>query len=160
MDSEQAEFVAQLPGKRMGAGALFVDELDRVLLVEPTYKDHWELPGGVVEAGESPYAAAVREIREELDLVVPIGRLLVVDWVPPGRYPSDGVKLIYDGGLLSVDRTAEITLRAQELRCWAWSDDGEAAKRLPGALGRRVAAARRARAQRATAYLEDGFAVV
>ncbi|WP_169813104.1 NUDIX domain-containing protein [Nocardia jejuensis] len=76
----------------MGAGLLFVDELGRVLLVEPTYKDHWELPGGVVEGGESPGAAAVREVREELGLDVPLGQLLVVDWVPPGLYPDAGLR--------------------------------------------------------------------
>jgi len=48
-------------------------------VVEPAYKDHWELPGGVVGAGESPYDAAARE----LGLSVTLGRLLVVDWVPP-----------------------------------------------------------------------------
>ncbi|MGY2115992.1 NUDIX domain-containing protein [Nocardia gipuzkoensis] len=70
-EAERAEVIAGLPRKRMGAGALFVDELDRVLLVEPTYTNYWELPGGVVEADESPYAAVVREIGEELSLTAP-----------------------------------------------------------------------------------------
>ncbi len=143
----------------MGAGALFVDASDRVLLVEPTYKNYWELPGGVVEACESPYAAVVREIHEELSLAVSLGRLLVVDWVPPGLYPSDGVMLVFDGGVLGADQTADIVLQTEELRSWAWCDDLEAAERLPDVLARRVAAARRARAEGALAYLEDGFAV-
>ncbi|WP_206045837.1 NUDIX domain-containing protein [Nocardia mangyaensis] len=157
MDAERAELITELPGKRMGAGALFVDYVGRVLLVEPTYKDHWELPGGVVESGESPRAAVIREISEELDLTVPLGRLLVVDWVPPGIYPNDGVMLVYDGGLLGADRTARITLRSEELRGWSWCDAAEAAQRLPGVLSRRVAAARRARVEGTTVYLEDGL---
>ena len=52
------DFTATLPRKRMGAGVLLSDELGRVLLVEPTYKPSWEVPGGVVEADESPRAAA------------------------------------------------------------------------------------------------------
>jgi len=144
----------------MGAGVLFVDELDRVLLVEPTYKDYWELPGGVVEADESPLAAAVREIDEELGLKVRLGKLLVVDWVPPGLYPSDGLMLVYDGGVLSADRTAGIALQAEELRSWAWCDETEAANRLPAVLARRVAAARRARSESALNYLEDGVGVM
>lgn len=159
MDSETAEHIASLPRKRMGAGALFVDELDRVMLVEPTYKDYWELPGGVVEADESPYAAAVREVHEELGLTVALGRLLVADWVPSGLYPGDGVMFVYDGGLLSADQTAAINLQADELRSWAWCDDADVANRLPDVLARRAAAARRARTESATAYLEDGFAV-
>jgi 8-oxo-dGTP diphosphatase len=38
----------------VAAGVLFFDEHDRVLLVDPSYKPGWEIPGGYVEAGESP----------------------------------------------------------------------------------------------------------
>ncbi|WP_067473554.1 hypothetical protein [Nocardia amamiensis] len=82
-----------------------------------------------------------------------------MDWVPPGLYPSDGVMLVYDGGLLSADQTAAITLQEEELRRWAWCDEVEAEKRLPEVLARRVAAACRARVEGATVYLEDGRAV-
>ncbi len=44
---------------RVAAGVLFRDAAGRVLLVKPTYKDGWEIPGGYVERGESPHAAAV-----------------------------------------------------------------------------------------------------
>ncbi|WSZ94010.1 NUDIX hydrolase [Micromonospora sp. NBC_00858] len=47
---------------RIAAGALFLDEEGRVLLVRPSYKKHWEIPGGFVEPGESPPAASKREI--------------------------------------------------------------------------------------------------
>ncbi|MFE6857162.1 NUDIX domain-containing protein [Nocardia sp. NPDC057668] len=160
MESDRSEYIAGLPRKRMGAGAVFVDSEDRVLLVEPTYKDHWELPGGVVEAGESPLAAVVREVGEELGLVVSMGRLLVVDWVPPGRYPSDGVMFLYDGGVLDPEQSAAIVLQEAELRSWAWCDADEAVERLPALLARRVVAARAARHSGRTDYLENGFATL
>ncbi|QLY34576.1 NUDIX hydrolase [Nocardia huaxiensis] len=144
----------------MGAGVLFVDAQDRVLLVEPTYKDHWELPGGVVEAEESPYVAAVREIQEELDLTVRPGRLLVVDWVPSGVIPEDGVMVVFDGGVLEGAQTAAITVRAEELRGWAWCDAQAVTRLLPPGLARRTMAALRARTDGTTRYLEDGVAVV
>ena len=71
----------------VAAGVLFFDEEDRVLLVQPTYKDHWDLPGGYVETGETPAQAAAREVREELDLDVSVGSLLVADWAP---HPDEG----------------------------------------------------------------------
>jgi 8-oxo-dGTP pyrophosphatase MutT (NUDIX family) len=61
----------------MAAGILFRDSRGRVLLVEPSYKPNWEIPGGVVEADESPWAAATRELSEELGWDRPLGRLLV-----------------------------------------------------------------------------------
>src|SRR5690606_12767250 len=55
-----------LPRKRVSAGCLLFDEAGRLLIVNPTYKDGWEIPGGAVEANESPLDGCIREIREEL----------------------------------------------------------------------------------------------
>jgi 8-oxo-dGTP diphosphatase len=55
---------------RVAAGALFCDDAGRVLLVKPTYKEGWDLPGGYVEPGETPTEACVREIKEELGSAV------------------------------------------------------------------------------------------
>lgn len=40
------------------------------------YKDWWEFPGGKVEEGETPEAAIVREIREELDVRIEVESFL------------------------------------------------------------------------------------
>ncbi|MBO3738704.1 NUDIX hydrolase [Actinoplanes sp. NEAU-H7] len=142
----------------MGAGVLLSDGQGRVLLVEPTYKDHWEIPGGAVEADESPYTAVVREIEEELGLSLRPGRLLVTDWVPPRPGRTEGLMLVFDGGILTREQTARIRLPAAELRGWAWCTEQEAAERLSGLLARRIVAAVRARAANTAAYLENGFA--
>lgn len=64
---------------RMAAGAVFVDDQDRILLVHKIYSNSWDIPGGYVDIGESPAAACRRELREELDLDREPQRLLVVD---------------------------------------------------------------------------------
>jgi 8-oxo-dGTP diphosphatase len=115
-----AASLAALPRKRMAAAVLFTDVQDRSLLVEPTYKDYWEIPGGIVEADESPYVAAKREVNEELGLLVDPGRLLAVDWVPPKPARTEGVIFVYDGGQLCDSQTASISLPRNELRSWAW----------------------------------------
>ena len=148
-----SDWTATLPRKRMGAALLFRDPDDRVLLVEPTYKPDWELPGGAVEADESPRDAAAREITEELGLTVVPGRLLVVDWVPPRDGRTDGLMLVFDGGQL----TGPIRLAESELRSWAWCDSGEAEQRLLPLLARRAAAALLAASTGTTTYLENGW---
>ncbi|GLY03142.1 NUDIX hydrolase [Actinoplanes sp. NBRC 101535] len=153
------DFTATLPRKRMGAGILLCDDRGRVLLVEPTYKDYWEVPGGTVEADESPRAAVVREIDEELGLPVYPGRLLVTDWVPPRPDRTEGLMLIFDGGVLPPEQVAAIRLPPAELRGWAWCTEREAGERLSALLARRVVAAVRARAENTAVYLEDGCPV-
>ncbi len=152
-----ADYTAGLPGKRMGAGVLFTDGQGRALIVEPVYKPDWEIPGGTVEAGESPYAAAVREVEEELGLVVRPGRLLVTDWVPPRPDRTDGLMTVFDGGVLAADQVARIRLPAGELRGWAWCTEAEAAGRLSALLARRLSAAVEAQAAGTAVYLENGF---
>lgn len=91
------DYVASLARKRMGAAALVRDQAGQVLLVDPVYRDTWGLPGGAVEAEESPQAACRREIAEELGLDRPTGRILVVDWVPSRPELPEGLIVIYDG---------------------------------------------------------------
>ena len=151
------DFTATLPRKRMGAGVVMTDPGGRVLLVEPVYKAGWEIPGGAVEADESPRAAAIRELGEELGLVAAPGRLLVVDWVPPRDARTEGLMLLFDGGTLTPADTGAIRLPPDELRSWGWCDQRQAEQRLSALLARRVAAAIEARADGSTAYLENGY---
>ncbi|MEV6675250.1 NUDIX hydrolase [Streptomyces erythrochromogenes] len=149
------EHEAKMARPRMAAGALFFDEADRVLLVEPSYKDYRDIPGGYVEERESPRQACVREVQEELGIAPHIGRLLVVDWAPnPGE--GDKVLYLFDGGRLSLDQREQITLQADELRGYDFHDADQVTELTIPRLARRIAAAMQARAADLTAYLEHG----
>lgn len=83
----------------MGAGALILDIEGRVLLVQPTYKVDWEVPGGCVEFNESPRVACEREVAEELGLTLSLGRMLCMEWQGPEPDRTESLMFIYDGGI-------------------------------------------------------------
>ncbi|GAA4485191.1 NUDIX hydrolase [Actinoallomurus oryzae] len=150
------QYVASLARKRMAAGSLFRDAAGRVLLVEPTYKPTWDLPGGVVEQEESPTAACRREVLEELGLDRPVGRVLAVDWVPSRPERPEGMMFVYDGGVLTAADIARIRLQADELASYAFVDAGRVPELASAPLARRIAACLGAVAAGTAISLEDG----
>jgi 8-oxo-dGTP pyrophosphatase MutT (NUDIX family) len=140
----------------MAGGALFRDERGNVLLVDPTYKDLMDLPGGAVEAEESPHAACRREVAEELGLDRPAGRVLAVDWVPSKPERPEGVVIVYDGGILSAAEISMITLADGELAGFRWVSPDEVPALVTPLLARRIAACLDAVAAGTVAALEDG----
>lgn len=140
------------PPRRMAAHALVHDPADRILLVEPTCGPTWLLPGGAVEPDEPPRAACARELREELGADLPLGRLLVLDWVAPRPGLGEGLMLVYDGGTFA----REPTLPPAELRSFRWVGPGDVARFTDAELAGRVAAAVEAARTGTVVELEDG----
>ncbi|MGE7384074.1 NUDIX domain-containing protein [Streptomyces sp. NPDC004126] len=141
----------------VAAGVLLFDDRDRVLLVDPTYKPGWEFPGGVVEPGEAPARAGVREVAEELGLTLEhVPGLLVVDWEPPRPPAYGGLRLLFDGGRLSEEETERLRLPGPELRAWRFVTESEAADLLPPQRLERLRGALRARERGNPLYLESG----
>ncbi|WP_189096835.1 NUDIX domain-containing protein [Streptomyces kronopolitis] len=149
------EHEAKVARPRMASGALFFDEQGRVMMLEPTYKDYREIPGGYVETGESPLQACVREVREELGILPEIGRLLAVDWAPS---PAEGDKVLYlfDGGVLPTELREQIKLQAAEIGAYDFHPLDDVASLTIPRLARRIEAAAVARARGRVAYLEHG----
>jgi 8-oxo-dGTP diphosphatase len=146
MTSDAAVYFAQLPTLYGAAAALFTDETGRVLLVKPNYRDHWSLPGGVLEHGEPPHVGCAREVAEEVGLRIEPGPLLAVDWVPPdGNRPRPIVAWVFDGG--TIPSTQKITLQVEELDDYRFVPAEEIAAYLPPLLASRVAAALRTRSR-------------
>ncbi|OEJ37755.1 ATP/GTP-binding protein [Streptomyces agglomeratus] len=144
----------------VAAGVLLFDEADRLLLVDPTYKPGWEFPGGVVERGEAPARAGVREVKEEIGIeLAEVPRLLVVDWEPPRPPAFGGLRLIFDGGRLDSAAAGRLVLPGSELRGWRFVTEEEAAGLLPENRYERLRWALRARERSAVLNLEAGVPV-
>lgn len=140
--------------KRVIAHLLLTDATDRVCVLETTFKPDYELPGGILEPRESPRVGLIREIDEELDSEVSIGRLLVVDWLSPYLGWEDAVELVFDGGQLFTPDL--LRPDGREIRAVHWLDaDSAVATMAPFAQGR-LRAALEARELGRTLYLEAG----
>ena len=60
----------------LSSGILVMHAGAELLLAHATGARHWDLPKGLVDEGESPREAAVREAAEECGLTIDPGRLL------------------------------------------------------------------------------------
>lgn len=71
----------------------------------------------MVEPGEHPSTTARREVREELGIEPPVGRLLVADWWPDSADGQGGEKLlfVFDGGQLTPDQLTKVTVDGDEV---------------------------------------------
>lgn len=119
---------AGLPTKRVIAQGLLRDELGRVLLCRLTYKSEWDLPGGVVEVGESPALGLVRELEEELGVTVTVHGLLTVNWLPAWRGWDDACVLLFDLGVTPSDIVESMRLQPTEIAGVEWCDESTVAQ--------------------------------
>lgn len=141
----------------IGAGAVFRNEAGQVLLVNPTYKPSWEVPGGIVEEGESPRQCCQRELLEELGYDGAVGRLLVVDWLPDLAGRGDRVLFLFDGGVVDDAFAESVTLPAAELSHARFVDLDDAGSYLGPGMVRRIKEAVGHAEAGTTGYLEFGW---
>lgn len=143
------------------AGALIRDERGRLLILEPTYKARWTIPGGVMEAdGETPWEACRREVLEETGLDVTRGDLVAVDFLRPRATTGKpgGMRFLFDCGTFADDVLAGVVVQEEEIKQHRLAPVEEALSLLSGPVRRRVAAALDVLGQPGrVCYLEEGL---
>ena len=144
-----------LPRKRAISQLLVRDPDDRVLLCQLTYKRDWDLPGGVVEVGESPRLAAGREVEEELALDIEPGPLLLTDWLPPWGGWDDALCLVFDGGVQDAAVVEGIVRQEREIRDAQFCTPEQVRERAADFTARRIESAL-ANVGRGPSYTESG----
>jgi 8-oxo-dGTP diphosphatase len=143
---------APLPAVPASAGALIFDRAGRLLILKPTYKTGWTIPGGVMEAdGETPWEACRREVREECGIELRTGRLACMDFRRPRPGRRGGIRFLFDCGRLGDEVLAGIVVQPEEISDYRLVRLADALGLLRRPIRRRVRAA-----GRGLTYLEDG----
>lgn len=144
----------EIPRIPASAGALIFDSSERLLLLKPTYKSGWTVPGGQMQAdGETPWEACRRETLEETGLVMSTGHLICVDFLRPRPGRPGGMRFLFRCGALSDEVLGTIHVQEEEIAEYRLEEVGRALDLLSGPLRRRV---RAALGSVGVVYLEDG----
>ena len=152
--AQPAPPVLALPAIPVSAGALIVDKAGRLLILKPTYKSGWTIPGGIMEAdGETPWEACRREVFEETGIDVRTGRLVCMDFRRPRPGKPGGIRFLFRCGPIGRKHLAAIAVQPDEIAEYRIAALPEALPLLRPPIRRRV---RAASSGRGLVYLEDG----
>ena len=111
-------FIVRRVAPAWTAGAVAIIERDdgRWLMVKPVYREGWSLPGGLIDRGEAPADAAVREFQEELGLRIRVeGEPWVVFDAKMRR-----IETVFRGELVDDTDLDAITIHTHELDDVGW----------------------------------------
>ena len=114
------------PLKQVNVAAAIIRREGKILATQRNYgqsKDGWEFPGGKIEDGETPQQALIREVKEELNVIVNVGEL---EEVVEYDYPDFHLTMhcfwcsIQSGEPVLIEHQAAKWLAPSELGCLEW----------------------------------------
>ena len=108
------QYQHKLNQKIVGAGAVLLNATHEIMILKPTYKDGWGLPGGAVENNESPLEGVIREIKEEIGLDIKEFDLMGIEYDHQQGERPENIQFTFFGGVLTDDQIHSIDLATHE----------------------------------------------
>ncbi len=111
--SDHAEWLESLP-KRISSGAVLLENAaGELLIIKNNYKACWSLPGGIVDPGETPKQAAIREVSEEIGIMLSADQVEFVSVIDRISDQAQTYQFIFKS-IVPVDES-QITLQMDEI---------------------------------------------
>ncbi|NDK38342.1 NUDIX hydrolase [Pseudoxanthomonas gei] len=151
-----AELDAGFPRRRCSAAGIIHDQYGRILVVKPSYRPGWLLPGGLVEALETPASALRREVMEETGIATAIVRMLCMDMLPARDGFSESVHFLFECAPTHAEGDRSLPVDGIEILEARFLEAGQAMALLAAPIRRRLETVLNGR----TGYLEDGHFIV
>jgi len=141
--------------KTVLAAALIRDDVGGVLIVRPSYREDWSLPGGGVQQGEPPKQGCERVLKEALGIKLTLGHLLCLDYQTEDARGIESLTFVFDAGEATPDNIIDIALPENKLSAFEFAAPSVAVEKLNASLGRCLRYALAAQHNRQTLYLEN-----
>lgn len=157
------DYIKNLPKKRMASGVIFFNGAGEILIVKPSYKDHWSVPGGVIDKDESPRDAALREVKEEIGLEPKSMQFLCLDYISQDKInmnKDENIQFIFYGGILTLKDIENIKVPNDEISEYKFVSKDESLEMVGRKLSNRLKPSFEAIEKGASVYLEGGKAKI
>ena len=137
----QFAYIESLPKKLVGAACVLMNEHKDILIMKPSYREGWLLPGGPLNEFESPSHGCIRKTMEEAGLTIEGPQLIGVFHSlrrsdDKRRYES--VHFIFYGGILDENARQEITIESKSFESYKFVTREDAVSMLSFPLNERV----------------------
>lgn len=134
------KYLKSLPKKQIAVGVLLFNYKNELLILQPSYKDGWTIPGGVTNANESPIESAVREAKEETGLDIKLSKCLGAEYKSENfdKHFHESIQIIFLGKRLSKKDIAKIKIDNKEIIGFKFLPFPQAIKMLTTKLGKRI----------------------
>lgn len=111
---ERQAWLKSLPGIPASAAMMLEDPDGKLLIVKANYRNHWTLPGGVIDKRESPKQAAIREVGEEVGLAIPPEAVKFISAIFRTSDVTDTYQFIFKS-VISHEWAEKITMQESEI---------------------------------------------
>ena len=137
----------------MASGAIIRNPEGKILVLKTTYKEYWEIPGGVVEENESPKQTVEREVLEEIGLEINVSLCLAIHYRSAQGIQDENIMFVFDGGI--INDTSELKPDGKEISEARFVSFEEAHNFVGERIASRLPFLQQALQQKRTIYLES-----